>query len=120
MLCIHLESFYGPTVVFFFPLAFDCLPCSKGAVPLQLNGGQSAPHPGRLKDKLLPNKLCGCCSFLSALPSLPFPRSLEDALVSDVQLGALEPWLCCSDLPELDFSEVEKNQLQSHQVCCLS
>lgn len=51
---------------------------------------------------MLPNERSDCRSFSSV------PQEFEDTLVSDLQLGAPEPWACSSDLPELDFSEVEK------------
>ena len=44
---------------------------------------------------------------------------LEDALISDFQLGATETWASCSHLPELCFSEMEKTSPVLPSLCCL-
>lgn len=46
-------------------------------------------------------------------------RKLEDALISDFQRGATETWARCCRLPELCFSEVEKNVSILLSLCCL-
>lgn len=46
-------------------------------------------------------------------------RRLEDALISDFQLGATETWACCYHLSELCFSEVVTTSPALPNPCCL-